>query len=94
MHREMVIGDIMDAYYIANMLLRRMAASFGMTFEQLSASFHTGGVIKPRPPKPLPEGVVGYTWGGKPIYDGDWFDAQMEKLGPSVTVVVNAKDGK
>lgn len=90
MHREMVIGDIFHAEYLATILIRRLATELGMSFEQLSERFYTGGVIKPRPPKPLPEGVVGWTFSGQPIYDGDWFDKQMAKGGPTVTVTVNA----
>jgi len=88
-HREMVIGDIVDHEYVAQLLVRRLKTMFGTSYEQLAGQFHTGGVIKSRPPQPLREGVVGYTVTGQPIYDGDWFDKQMGKLGPSVTVMVN-----
>ena len=43
----------------------------------------------PARPDPLPEGVVGYTFGGKPVYDGDWFDQAMNRPG-TITVRVNS----
>lgn len=90
--RQMQIGDIYTGELLADELMKRFAANavrmMGMTFEEFSrCTFASGGVLAPPAPRPLREGVVGYTVTGNPIYDGAWFDKQMGG-GHSVTVRV------
>ena len=53
---------------------------------------HQGGIVGPPVVRVLPEGVVGYTISGQPIYDGDWFDAKMRTPG-SITIMISG-DGE
>jgi hypothetical protein len=55
---------------------------------KMGGGFATGGISK-LSATPMPEGVVGYGQGGKPVYDGEWFDQQMSTLGPGITVKVS-----
>jgi hypothetical protein len=65
----------------------QLTALFG-DGSDLPGGFATGGVVAASV-MPEREGVVGYLPGGKPVYDGEWFDQQMAKLGPSITVKVS-----
>jgi len=87
--REMVLGDIMDADYVASLVVERtVGALTDMLVNTFPVGqFAAGGIISPPKPKTLPEGVVGFTLGGAPIYDGHWFDERM-RTPNSVTIHV------
>lgn len=63
----------------------RFHAAIWKAWRHNPPSFHTGGIIRQPDATPLPEGVVGRTFTGEPIYDGDWFDQQMNREG-SITI--------
>lgn len=108
--QKMEIGDLYQPDQLADLMLKRVTSyalrAMGLSYEQFSAGidaagrshvramFASGGLLKPREPQPLPEGVVGRTVTGQPIFDGDWFNKHVSRVGEPGTVSVTVNNGK
>lgn len=108
--QKMEIGDLYQPDQLAELMLKRVTShalrAMGLSYEQFSAEadaatrsrvrtmFASGGLLKPREPQPLPEGAVGRTVTGQPIFDGDWFDKHVSRVGEPGTIIVTVQDGK
>lgn len=56
----------------------------------MTSKLATGGIIKSGIAEKMQDGVVGYTFGGKPVFDANWFDERMGGVRNSIRIKINA----
>jgi hypothetical protein len=79
---------------IAAHLVEEVTRTIGKMFDTsglANAGLHAGGVVQSPLPKELPEGVIGYTLGGRPVYDGAYLDRVLKRPG---SVTFRVRDGQ